>query len=72
MGEFEPCVREWIFTIGPPTRPTWLQDYVYKPELGWDAFLLAGFMAVLIALLTISYQALRAAWTKPVDMLKTE
>jgi putative ABC transport system permease protein len=50
----------------------WLEDYAYKTEIGWDIFVTTGSMAILIALLTISYQSLRAAWIKPVTNLKSE
>ncbi|HTQ65369.1 MAG TPA: ABC transporter permease [Puia sp.] len=50
----------------------WLQNYAYRIEISWWVFLLAGLMAVLIALLTISSQAIRAALTSPVKNLRTE
>jgi len=50
----------------------WLEDYVYKIEIGWDVFILAGAMAVCIALLTISYQSIRAALVNPVRGLRSE
>jgi putative ABC transport system permease protein len=50
----------------------WLQDYVYRIEISWDIFVITGITAVLIALITISYQSLRAAWTKPVVNLKAD
>jgi putative ABC transport system permease protein len=50
----------------------WLEDYKNKIDLGWDVFVIAGLMAVLIALLTISQQAIRAALTNPVKNLKSE
>jgi putative ABC transport system permease protein len=50
----------------------WLEDYAYRTDIGWDIFLVTGVMATLIALLTISYQSLRAAWMKPVTNLKSE
>ena len=50
----------------------WLEDYVYKTQLGWDIFAIAGSTAVLIALLTVSYQSLRAAWMKPITNLRSE
>lgn len=50
----------------------WLQDFTYRTEISWDIFLLAGAMAVLIAVLTISYQAIRAGLMNPVDSLKSE
>jgi putative ABC transport system permease protein len=50
----------------------WLEDYENKIDIGWDVFLIAGSMAVLIALLTISQQAIRAAMTNPMKNLKSE
>ncbi|SDL48622.1 putative ABC transport system permease protein [Catalinimonas alkaloidigena] len=50
----------------------WLQNFAYPTELGWELFAGAGVAALLIALLTISYQALRAALTNPVDGLRSE
>jgi len=50
----------------------WLEDYVYKTKIGWDVFAIAGSIAIMIALLTISYQSLRAAWMKPITNLRSE
>jgi putative ABC transport system permease protein len=50
----------------------WLEDYQFKQELGWQVFLGAGFFAILIALLTTSYQSIKAATSNPVDSLKSE
>jgi putative ABC transport system permease protein len=50
----------------------WLQDYAYKTEMGWDIFAITGILALLIALLTISYQSIKAAHTNPVQNLKSE
>jgi putative ABC transport system permease protein len=50
----------------------WLQDYVYKIEIGWEIFAVAGSIAVIIALFTVTYQSLRAAVTNPVNNLKSE
>ncbi len=50
----------------------WLEDYAYRTEIGWDVFVITGSIAILIALLTISYQSLRAAWIKPITNLKSE
>ena len=50
----------------------WLEDYEYRIQIGWDVFLLAGLLAVLIAILTISYQSIRAALMNPVDNLRAE
>jgi len=50
----------------------WLQDYAYRVPLSWWVFLLAGLSSVLIALATVSFQALKAAITNPVKNLRTE
>jgi hypothetical protein len=50
----------------------WLQKYTYKTDISWWIFLLAGAGALVIALLTVSYQAIRAALVNPVNSLKTE
>jgi putative ABC transport system permease protein len=50
----------------------WLEDFVYRTEVSPSIFLLAGLAALSIAILTISYQAIRAALTKPVNNLRTE
>jgi putative ABC transport system permease protein len=50
----------------------WLQDYEYRITITWDIFLLSGLLAVCIAVLTISYQSIRAAFMKPVDTLRNE
>ena len=50
----------------------WLQDFAYRIELKWWMFLLSGFVAVVIALLTVSAQAVRAAMANPVKSLRNE
>ncbi|MDO1445289.1 ABC transporter permease [Rhodocytophaga aerolata] len=50
----------------------WLEDFVYRTEVSPGIFLLAGLAALSIAIFTISYQAIRAALTKPVNNLRTE
>ena len=48
----------------------WLEDFTYRTEITWDIFVLAGLMAVAIALLTISYQSIKAALVNPAGSLK--
>lgn len=48
----------------------WLQDFAYKIEIGWSVFMWAGIIAVAIALLTISFQTVKAALANPVKSLK--
>lgn len=50
----------------------WLQDFAYHIQIGWGVFVLAGFFALLIALITISTQAIKAAVANPVESLRTE
>ncbi len=50
----------------------WLQDYAYRVEISWWIFLIAVILAVLIALVTISFQAIKAAIANPVKSLRTE
>ena len=50
----------------------WLQDFVYRVSLSWWVFAVAGITALFIALLTVSYQAIKAAIANPVKSLRTE
>ncbi len=50
----------------------WLQDFSYAIKIGYATFIVAGAAALTIALLTISFQALKAAWSNPVDSLRSE
>ncbi len=50
----------------------WLQDFNYRVSINWWVFVLAGFTAMLIALVTVSYHAIKAAMVNPVKSLKTE
>jgi len=50
----------------------WLEDFAYRTQISWWIFALAGVIALLIALLTVSFQAIRAAIANPVKSLRTE
>jgi putative ABC transport system permease protein len=50
----------------------WLQDFAYRVPLSWWIYVLAGGGALAIALLTVSWQAIRAATANPVDSLRAE
>ena len=50
----------------------WLEGFAYRINISWWIFLLVGTLSVLIALITISFQAVKAALTNPVKSLRTE
>jgi putative ABC transport system permease protein len=50
----------------------WLQNYAYRIQLDWWVFAIVGIMVLLIALCTISGQAIKAALANPVKSLRTE
>jgi putative ABC transport system permease protein len=50
----------------------WLQNFAYRVPMGPGMFILAGLIALLIALLTVSYQSIKAALTNPVQSLRSE
>jgi len=54
------------------TMDKWLADYAYRIDIQWWMFAVSGLAAVVIALLTVSWQAIRAAIANPVDSLRDE
>jgi putative ABC transport system permease protein len=50
----------------------WLQDFVYRIHISWWMFIMAGVVAMLIAIFSISFQAIKAAKANPVKNLRTE
>jgi putative ABC transport system permease protein len=50
----------------------WLQDFAYQTTISWWIFAAAGVLVVIIALITISFQSIRAAVANPVDSLRGE
>jgi len=70
---------KWIviaFVIATPlayyTMTKWLENFAYKTALSWWIFVLAGFVALVVALLTVSWQSWRAATRNPVEALRYE
>ncbi len=70
---------KWIaiaFVIATPiayyAMNLWLEDFAYKIEISWWIFALAGVSALIIALITVSWQSWRAATKNPVEVLKCE
>jgi putative ABC transport system permease protein len=50
----------------------WLQEYKYKTDITWEVFLIAGGLALAIAIITISFQAIKAAVVNPAQSLRSE
>ena len=50
----------------------WLQEFAYRTNIGWMVFVITTLIAIFIAMLTISFQAIKAAVANPVDSLRTE
>ncbi len=50
----------------------WLQGFAYRINLGWEVFIFSTVLALAIAILTVSYQSIKAALANPIDSLKYE
>ncbi len=50
----------------------WLENFAYRTSLNATVFAVAGLLTLLIAVLTVSYQAIRAALANPVETLRCE
>jgi putative ABC transport system permease protein len=50
----------------------WLQDFAYRANIGWEVFVITTLMAFCIAIITVSFQAIKAALSNPVKSLRTE
>ena len=69
----------WVFIANIIAWPVayyfmnkWLQDFAYRIEISWWVFVLSGGLALVIALLTVSFQAIKAATKNPVEALRYE
>src|SRR5579871_4000406 len=60
------------FPIAWMVMNNWLKSYPYRINISWGIFLIAGVLAMLIALMTISFQSIRAALMNPVKSLRSE
>ena len=61
-----------VFPIAWWAMSKWLQDFAYRVDIAWWVFGLAALVIIVIALLTISFQAIKAAIANPVKSLRTE
>jgi putative ABC transport system permease protein len=50
----------------------WLQNFAYKTDISWWEFVLPGGIALIIALATVSFQAIKAARSNPIEALRYE
>lgn len=60
------------FPISRYLMNRWLQDFAYKVDIEWWIFVLTGLLTIGIALLTVSFQSIKAAFTNPVKSLRSE
>ena len=64
------CVIAFPLSYWAMTK--WLQDFAYRVSMSWWVFVVAGLSALIIALITVSFQAIKAAVANPVKSLRTE
>jgi putative ABC transport system permease protein len=50
----------------------WLETFAFHIDIGWEVFVLAGVACLVIALVTVSFQAIKAGIANPVDSLRNE
>jgi putative ABC transport system permease protein len=50
----------------------WLQDFAFRINIGWTSFIIAAVIALLIAIITVSFQAIRSGIANPVKSLRSE
>jgi putative ABC transport system permease protein len=60
------------FPVAWIAMDNWLQDFAYRVHIGWLAFAIAGFTAIFIALIAISFQSIKSAIANPVKSLRSE
>jgi putative ABC transport system permease protein len=51
---------------------SWLQNFAYRINIGWDMFVFAGIISMVLAVLTISFHAIKVASGNPIDSLRSE
>jgi putative ABC transport system permease protein len=63
-------VIAWPFSYLMMSR--WLNEFAYRIHIGWSVFIISGFFALLLAIVTVGYQAAKAAVANPVDAIRYE
>lgn len=64
-----------IFIASPMawwTMNKWLQNFAYRIHISWWMFIVAGVLTIVIALLTVSFQSIKASTANPVESLRIE
>ena len=51
---------------------SWLKNFAYRINMGFDTLALAALMALMVSLITVSFQSIRAALAEPIDSLRYE
>jgi len=62
----------FAFPIAWYAMHNWLKDFAYRTDIHWWVFVIAGILAALVAFVTVSLQAIKAAVSNPVNSLRTE
>jgi putative ABC transport system permease protein len=60
------------FPVAWYTMTHWLEDFAYRINIHWWVFVLSAFMAIVVALGTVSFHAIKAAMSNPVNSLRSE
>ena len=74
-GEFMKCIAIAVLIAWPVSyflMNSWLKNFAYKTSFGAEIFILSGLAASIFALMTVSYQSIKAAVANPVDSLRYE
>ncbi|RYY26247.1 MAG: FtsX-like permease family protein [Chitinophagaceae bacterium] len=58
--------------VGWLSMNKWLEDFTYRISISWLTFVTAGVLALLIAIVTVSFQAVKAAVVNPIKSIRTE
>lgn len=79
LASFSKDYTKWVLVANLISWPIayyvmnkWLENFAYRINIGWWTFMLAGGLALIIALLTVSWQAIRVAMANPVEALRYE
>ena len=72
FSKWVPLANLFAWPVAYYVMKKWLDNFAYRSNLGIEIFFLSGLLALGIALLTVSYQSIKAATANPVDSLRYE